>query len=50
MRNVKVMTITSIYCSASQQPRERTEGRENINTEEVEKQKQRWGEAHKERN
>jgi hypothetical protein len=55
MRNVKVMIIiTSIYWSAWQQLRDKlqasTEERKHINTEEVNKQKQKWREIHKERN
>jgi hypothetical protein len=55
MRNVKVMIIIkSIYWSAWQQLRDKlqtnTGERKHINTEEANKQKQRWSEIHKERN
>jgi hypothetical protein len=53
MRNVKVMLVfTSIYWIVRQQLRDKLQAitgeRKHINTEEVNKQKQRWREIHKE--
>jgi hypothetical protein len=54
MRNVKVMIIKFIDWSAWQQTTDELQAstgvRKQINTEEVNKQKQIWREIHKERN
>jgi hypothetical protein len=55
MHNVGVIIINKpIYWSALQQLRDKLQAltgeRKNINTEEVNKQKQRWREKYKERN